>query len=782
MAYTFKHGDKPLEGFTIQRGIGRGGFGEVYYAISDGGREVALKYLRENADIELRGVTACMNLKSHHLVSIFDVKKNADGEYFIIMEHVAGPSLRDLLIAEPKGFGVEKSAFFLREIGKGLSYLHDRGIVHRDMKPANIFYEDGQVKIGDYGLSKFISVSRHSAQTSSVGTVHYMAPEVGSGNYTRGIDIYAMGVMLYEMLLGRVPFEGSSLGEVLMKHLTEQPEVDELPDPFGKVIRKALEKDPKDRYQTMDEMMDDVLEVGAVRDSLAGFNPVTITAVPRRPVPDAMHSPIPSPNPASPRPGGYAPAAAVDPNATLPPRVAHRVNRIGEKVERKLDKLSGRPHRRRHEPRVNVDGIRKASGRDITIALFMTAAASIGVGLLFSGKYREEVAVTAGMMVSATLGSILLGEKVVRWMGGTAQPMWVLRAVVAVCSAPLMAVAIAPMADWYGGEAFALLAGMIVVVVMSDWDTRIASGIRGEISFSRAFSLGLFGLISCAIAAGVLGFHPKSLLMWIGAATAASVSLLVEAVSWFVPRPGFSGVVATGSERQPERAGEDRTSAETVPRQPNAQPTPPMAPAHDSPGPIGGIPVGIPVQPGTLVSGFASLVPPPQRRSIVVRGFFSVLTLVTLVSVPATIGAAPVGNRQAPDDLMFGVVVAIAVFALLVFSIQKLSVTRRRGFWLETGCPLLISVAMVALGACIAVLSIYQLRDAEIVVAVSGAAGLGIILLLLIIARFTPRSNLDQRYQTFDPAGARAEFLGIAQRAGDAGENRQDPGTAEPSA
>jgi uncharacterized RDD family membrane protein YckC len=301
VAYTFKHGDKPLEGFTIQRGIGRGGFGEVYYAISDGGREVALKYLRENPDIELRGVTACMNLKSHHLVSIFDIKKNADGEYFIIMEHVAGPSLRDLLIAEPKGLGVEKAAFFLREIGSGLSYLHERGIVHRDMKPANIFYEDGHVKIGDYGLSKFISVSRHSAQTASIGTVHYMAPEVGSGNYTRGIDIYAMGVMLYEMLLGRVPFEGSSLGEVLMKHLTAQPEVDELPDPFGKVIRKALAKDPQDRYQTVDEMLDDVLEVGAVRDSLAGFNPATITTAPRQPMPEHMHSPVHSPNPPRPR-------------------------------------------------------------------------------------------------------------------------------------------------------------------------------------------------------------------------------------------------------------------------------------------------------------------------------------------------------------------------------------------------------------------------------------------------------------------------------------------------
>ena len=302
MSYTFKHGDRPLEGYTIQRGIGRGGFGEVFYAISDGGREVALKYLRDNSEIELRGVSHCMNLKSSHLVTIFDVVKNADGEYFIIMEHVSGPSLRDLLIAESKGVGMEKAAFFVREIGKGLAYLHDRGIVHRDMKPANIFFEEGHVKIGDYGLSKFISVSRHSAQTTSIGTVHYMAPEVGSGNYHRGIDIYALGVMLYEMMLGKVPFEGSSMGEILMKHLTEQPEVSGLPEPFGKVIRKALEKDPRDRYQTVNEMIDDMLEVGAVRDSLAGFNPSTISAVPRHPVGAGVDSPVPSSNPHRPPP------------------------------------------------------------------------------------------------------------------------------------------------------------------------------------------------------------------------------------------------------------------------------------------------------------------------------------------------------------------------------------------------------------------------------------------------------------------------------------------------
>ncbi|MCB9854414.1 MAG: protein kinase [Phycisphaerales bacterium] len=282
MVFTFQQGDRPLPGYTIERGVGRGGFGEVYFATSDGGKEVALKFLRDNAAIELRGVAQCLNLKSPHLVAIHDIKQSEAGDSFVIMEYVNGPSLRDMMSEHPEGLGSDKAVYFLREICKGLSYLHDCGIVHRDLKPGNIFYDDGYVKIGDYGLAKLMASSQHSGQTVSVGTVHYMAPEVGSGNYDRTIDIYAMGVMLYEMLLGRVPFSGSSMGEVLMKHLTAQPEVDELPAPFPAVIRKALAKDPKDRYQSVREMMDDVFAVEDISRSAASFDALGLSRIAAR--------------------------------------------------------------------------------------------------------------------------------------------------------------------------------------------------------------------------------------------------------------------------------------------------------------------------------------------------------------------------------------------------------------------------------------------------------------------------------------------------------------------
>ena len=277
--FQYKHGDRPLEGFTIQRAAGRGGFGEVYYGISDGGREVALKLIHTYEQIELRGISHCMNLKSPHLVTIFDVKYGLDGRPWVIMEFVSGPSLRELLDAAPSGLGISKAAFFLREIAKSLTYLHDCGIVHRDLKPGNIFYENGYVKIGDYGLSKAILAGQNSGQTITVGTVHYMAPEIGDGHYDKGIDLYALGALLYEMLTGQVPFFGASPTEVLMKHLSAQVDLSAIEEPFATVIRKAMAKNPTERYQSAQEMVEAVFGSEHVRNSVSHFAPESLSMV-----------------------------------------------------------------------------------------------------------------------------------------------------------------------------------------------------------------------------------------------------------------------------------------------------------------------------------------------------------------------------------------------------------------------------------------------------------------------------------------------------------------------
>lgn len=255
MKFAYASGSRPLDGYTVKRGIGVGGFGEVYFATTDAGKEVALKRVQRNLDVELRGVSTCLNLKHPHLVALYDIKYDAEGQAWVVMEYVNGESLKDVIDRNPNGMPLEDVRVWFTGVAAGVAYLHDHGIVHRDLKPGNLFLDEGTVKVGDYGLSKFISCSRRSGQTESVGTFHYMAPEIGRGNYGREIDIYALGIVLYEMLTGRVPFDGESSQEIIMKHLTTTVDVRGVAQPYASVIAKAMTKDPDQRYHDVSEML-----------------------------------------------------------------------------------------------------------------------------------------------------------------------------------------------------------------------------------------------------------------------------------------------------------------------------------------------------------------------------------------------------------------------------------------------------------------------------------------------------------------------------------------------
>jgi hypothetical protein len=288
MKFIYNSGQRPLDGFTLKRGIGRGGFGEVYFAVSDGGKEVALKLVRGgNSEIEVRGMAQCLNLKHANLVNLYDMRTDPQGDHWVVMEYISGEPLNVVLNRHPQGLPQELAQQWFLALARAVGCLHDHGIVHRDLKPANIFIENGMVKVGDYGLSKFISGSQRTAQTQSVGTVHYMAPEISTGNYNKQIDIYAAGIILYEMLTGRVPFEGESAGEILMKHLTSPPDLSKLPAEYVTIVGKALAKNPAHRYATMAEMAKAVEAVGK-----------DVRAAVRQPVPEnarPVSKPVPAP-------------------------------------------------------------------------------------------------------------------------------------------------------------------------------------------------------------------------------------------------------------------------------------------------------------------------------------------------------------------------------------------------------------------------------------------------------------------------------------------------------
>jgi hypothetical protein len=213
-----------------------------------------------------------LNLTHPNLVTIFDIKQDDDDDHWIVMEYVSGAGLDKVIDEHPNGMPLALVDHWLHGMCNGLAFLHDRGIVHRDLKPANVYSDDNDVKIGDVGLSKFISESRRSAHTQSVGTVYYMAPEVARGQYGREVDVYGMGIVLYEMLTGRVPFVGETTAEILMKHLSEQPNLDPLPPEFRPVVALALEKDPQKRipdFPTLVKMYDAARNGQAVAGAFA---------------------------------------------------------------------------------------------------------------------------------------------------------------------------------------------------------------------------------------------------------------------------------------------------------------------------------------------------------------------------------------------------------------------------------------------------------------------------------------------------------------------------------
>lgn len=256
--------------YEILELIGSGGMANVYKARCHRlNRLVAIKILKsdlaDNADFRRRfhdESQAVAQLSHANIVSVYDVSTNPDREY-IVMELIDGITLKQYM--ERRGrMDWRESLHFITQIIRGLSHAHSRGIIHRDIKPQNIMVlRDGSVKVADFGIACLANQGQTLTQ-EALGSVHYISPEQARGDRIDArSDIYSAGVVLYEMLTGRLPFEGDSAVSVAIQHLSSVPlaprDIDpSIPEPLELICMKAMNSDPNKRYASADAMIEDL--------------------------------------------------------------------------------------------------------------------------------------------------------------------------------------------------------------------------------------------------------------------------------------------------------------------------------------------------------------------------------------------------------------------------------------------------------------------------------------------------------------------------------------------
>lgn len=264
-------GQKINERYEIIKTIGEGGMANVYLAndtILE--RNVAIKVLRGDLSNDekfirrfKREALSVSNLSHPNIVEVYDVGEE-DGNYYIVMEYIEGKTLKQLL--QKRGaLTLTEVLDIMSQLTDGLAHAHEAYIIHRDIKPQNIMIEDnGLIKITDFGIATAINSTQLTQTNSVMGSVHYLPPEQASGKgSTIKSDIYSLGILMYELLSGSVPFKGDTAVEIALKHMKEKiPSIRKqnptIPQSVENIILKATAKNPKNRYDSVREMYTDL--------------------------------------------------------------------------------------------------------------------------------------------------------------------------------------------------------------------------------------------------------------------------------------------------------------------------------------------------------------------------------------------------------------------------------------------------------------------------------------------------------------------------------------------
>lgn len=264
-------GQKINERYEIIKILGEGGMANVYLAEDTIlGRKVAVKVLRGDLATDekfvrrfQREALAASSLNHPNIVEMYDVGED-DGNFYIVMEYVEGRNLKQL-IKKRESLTIPEVVDIMLQLTDGLSHAHDSYIIHRDIKPQNILILDnGLVKITDFGIAMALNSSQLTQTNSVMGSVHYLPPEQASGKgSTIKSDIYSLGILMYELLTGKLPFKGENAVEIALKHMKDplpslHRDLDNVPQSIENVIIKATAKNPKNRYNNAREMFDDL--------------------------------------------------------------------------------------------------------------------------------------------------------------------------------------------------------------------------------------------------------------------------------------------------------------------------------------------------------------------------------------------------------------------------------------------------------------------------------------------------------------------------------------------